>query len=186
MGHDLALEDEHQQDDPVIEEETLESAESTKSLVVKVNKVWMVYPQQPTKEEVIYMSNIDRMVQYPVELFFIYPPNPCKSSEGIFDVLREAMAKLLVPYHFMAGRFKLNKKDGGRLDIACNRQGATFIAASTESTVHDLGDIFHNLNPALRQVLPAPLPDVEDIDGPLLMIQVKSNCHRTLLNTACS
>jgi hypothetical protein len=85
MGHDLALEDDHQQDDPVIEEETLESAESTKSLVVKVNKVWMVYPQQPTKEEVIYMSNIDRMVQYPVELFFIYPPNPCKSSEGIFE-----------------------------------------------------------------------------------------------------
>lgn len=149
-----------------------EGGQSFKNFTVVVHAVKVVQPAEATQEGTIYMTNIDQMLVVPVESFFVYLPNTERSSaETVFSVLEDALAKLLVPYHFMAGRFEVNAEEE-RLQVKCNRAGAGFVVASSEQTIEELGDL-KLMNPGFRKLVPAPPDDnISLFDDFLLMVQV--------------
>jgi len=92
-----------------------EGGQSFRHFTVVVRALKLVQPAEPTEEEILYLTNIDQMLIVPVESFFVYLPNKGRSSEHLFSVLEDALGKLLVPYHFMAGRFEVGP--GGYLPL---------------------------------------------------------------------
>lgn len=141
-------------------------------LELNVHYVKTIEPANETKHETLYLSNIDQMLVSPVESFFVYAPNPVIGSENVFGILENALAKVLVPYHFLAGRILMNAREG-RFELSCNRAGVCFVAASSEQTVDELGDI-KQLNPIYRKLVPMPENECVSVeDSFLLMVQVR-------------
>lgn len=152
-----------------------EGTQSFSQFQVTVEAVKVVQPAGPTEETTLYLTNIDQMLIVPVESFFVYLPHQDKSSEGVFEVLEAALGKLLVPYHFMAGRFI--SEDGRRLHIKCNRAGAGFVRASSEQTLDALGDL-KVMNPDFRKLVPSnPAANISLFDDFLFMIQVSHSSY---------
>lgn len=151
-------------------------------LELKVHYVKTIEPADETKHETLYLSNIDQMLLSPVESFFVYAPNPVMGSKNVFSILENALAKVLVPYHFLAGRILMNASEG-RFELSCNRAGVCFVATSSEQTVDELGD-FKQLNPIYRKLVPMPENECASVeDSFLLMVQVRMSLlsHTTLL-----
>lgn len=155
---------------------SLEVAESSliTHLDVEVEEPEMVVPAEPTEECSLFLSNIDQVVAYVVDTVYFYTPQGEDKSVASADVvgeLKEALGKVLVPYHFMAGRLKLNLEKG-RLEIDCNRAGALFAAANCDLNLSDLGDVTYP-NPVFRNlVLQGVHARKFGANPPLLMMQV--------------
>eukprot|EP00253_Pinus_taeda_P018636 PITA_18636 len=133
----------------------------------------MIVPVELTEECSLFLSNIDQAVAYVVDSVYFYTPNGEDKNAAAADVgrLKEAFGKVLVPYHFMAGRMKLNLEKE-RLEIECNRAGALFAAANCDLTLSDLGDVTLP-NPVFRRlVLQGVHARKFGANPPLLMMQV--------------
>ncbi|EFJ06528.1 BAHD family acyltransferase, clade V [Selaginella moellendorffii] len=140
-------------------------------LKVKVHKISTVVPAGETEQCTLFMSNIDQVLAYYVETVYFYD----KGGDAAVELLQEALGRVLVPYHFLAGRFKLNPKLG-RMELECNREGVSFAAASCELRVSDLGDISVP-NPLFRNLVLLPDEGKALNDAPLITIQVtKFSC----------
>nr|ABK24452.1 unknown [Picea sitchensis] len=143
-------------------------------LDVEVEEPEMVVQAEPTEECSLFLSNIDQVVAYVVDTVYFYTPQGEDKSAASADVvgeLKEALGKVLVPYHFMAGRLKLNLEKG-RLEIDCNRAGALFAAANCDLNLSDLGDVTYP-NPVFRNlVLQGVHARKFGANPPLLMMQV--------------
>lgn len=109
---------------------------------IKVGEIVKLVPSKPTPTGILYLSNIDLAVVFPVEtIYFFAPPTSDKpSTEDIVDKMKDWLSRLLVPYHFLAGRLQLNPGDG-RLELNYNRSGILFAGASSELTLAQLGDV---------------------------------------------
>ncbi|KAL0382001.1 UNVERIFIED_CONTAM: hypothetical protein Scaly_0487400 [Sesamum calycinum] len=90
--------------------------------------------------------------------------------EIVVKRLKLALERVLVPYDFMAGRFKLNQQSG-RLEIDCNSAGAGFVVASSEYSLDELGDfVYPNLG--FRQLAAQTLGNLgPEVDQPLCVFQ---------------
>lgn len=154
------------------------SGHSFHDITVVVHDVKLVQPADATKEETMYLTNIDLTLVETVECFYVFLNNKDRSSENVFSVLEDALARLLVPYHFMAGRLEVNLEEE-RLQVKCNRAGAGFLVASSEQTVEELGDL-KLVNPNFGKLVPAPpSDDIRPVDDFLLMVQVSVPIPRT-------
>ncbi|KAG7996064.1 hypothetical protein I3843_01G141200, partial [Carya illinoinensis] len=97
--------------------------------VEKEEPLKLVSPNNPDPPEIIFLSNIDLAVAFPVETVFFFEVTPDKSSStlNISHRLEKAVAEvLLVPYYFMAGRLNFNHQTR-RLELLCNNAGALFV-----------------------------------------------------------
>eukprot|EP00250_Pteridium_aquilinum_P014107 c21785_g1_i1 orf=294-1649(+) len=140
------------------------------SLPVKLGDIETILPSSPTDPSPLYLSQIDRCVAYIVDTVYFYPVDATHEPRGdVITKLRQCLADILVPYHFMAGRLGLSEQ--GKLQINCNREGALFAAASSELTLAELGDVTHP-NPAFRNLVLQAANAVKMTDNPLLMMQV--------------
>ncbi|GFZ14003.1 hypothetical protein Acr_24g0001930 [Actinidia rufa] len=93
--------------------------------------------------ETIFLSNIDQAVGFPVEtvFFFQVPPTKASSTLNICEVVKRAVAEvLLVPYYFMAGRLNFNH-GSNRLELVCNNAGVMFVGATSRLALKDLGNL---------------------------------------------
>ena len=128
----------------------------------------MVQPAQATPQCGLWNSNVDLVVpRFHTPSVYFYRPN---GSENFFDptVLKEALAKALVPFYPMAGR--LRRDEDGRVEIDCNAAGVLFVEAETESSVDDFGDFAPTID--LKKLIPA-VDYSQDISSfPLLVLQV--------------
>ncbi|MCO5600198.1 hypothetical protein L7F22_054307 [Adiantum nelumboides] len=98
--------------------------------------------ETPCKGEVMFLSNLDQVVLYPIETVYFYPlhNNVPTSTEVVPHKLKEALRRLLVPYDFMAGRLHLNRHLF-RLELLCNNAGVLFAAAYADVNLADVGDV---------------------------------------------
>lgn len=129
-----------------------------------------IVPASATDTSPVFLSNIDQVVVIPVETVYFYPANPEKGLDKLVDTLRDALAKVLVPYHFMAGRLQMNTEEM-RLQIDCNRAGAQFTHYTSGVAIADLGDVTLP-NPAFRGLVPTKFDATVVFELPLLAIQV--------------
>ncbi|KAL0402780.1 UNVERIFIED_CONTAM: Anthranilate N-benzoyltransferase protein 3 [Sesamum radiatum] len=133
----------------------------------------LVAPAKQTQKRCIFLSNIDQILNYNIPTAHFFKANPDFPPEIVAKRLKLALERVLVPYDFMAGRFKLNQQSG-RLEIDCNSAGAGFVVASSVYSLDDLGDfVYPNLG--FRQLAPQTLPNLgPEVDQPLCVFQVTS------------
>ncbi|KAG6520850.1 hypothetical protein ZIOFF_017911 [Zingiber officinale] len=139
-------------------------------VVINVRRSTMVRPAEATPQRRLWLSNLDLLMpHYHTLSVYFYRPD---GSANFFDaaVLRDSLARVLVPFYPMAGR--LARGQDGRVVIDCNGEGALFVEADAEATVDDFGDFAPT--GGLEQLVPKPNADYTDgISAfPLLLLQV--------------
>lgn len=110
-------------------------------LKVTVHHSCLVFPSQQTQKKTVFLSNIDQVLNFDVQtVHFFGAHKDFPESQIVAEKVKDALAKILVPYDFLAGRLKLNPNTS-RLEIDCNAAGAGFAVASSEYTVDEIGDL---------------------------------------------
>ncbi|CAM6089581.1 unnamed protein product [Calypogeia fissa] len=138
----------------------------------QVGETEIIVPAEPTPNGRVFLSNIDLCLVIPVETVYFYPANPNKSVDTLVTTLKEALRKVLVPYHFMTGRLKSEGPGSRRLEIDLNRAGAQFSEYRSEVRISDLGDVVQP-NQLFRKLVPIKFLNVSSVlDTPLLAVQV--------------
>lgn len=135
---------------------------------IRVRKTTMVRPALPTPRRVLWNSNVDLVVpRFHTPSVYFYRPD---GSPSFFDgrVLKDALAKALVPFYPMAGRLRCD--EAGRVEIDCNAEGVLLVEAETDGAVDDFGDFAPTME--LKRLIP-PVDYSGDISSfPLLVLQV--------------
>ncbi|KAL0722940.1 hypothetical protein Bca4012_037539 [Brassica carinata] len=111
---------------------------------INIRNSTMVRPAGDTPSTYLWNSNVDLIIaRYHNSSVYFYRPN---GASNFFDpqVLKEALAKALVPFYPLAG--SLRRDENGRIEIDCNAAGALFIVADTPSVIDDLGDFAPSVN----------------------------------------
>ncbi|CAL9049848.1 unnamed protein product [Musa banksii] len=137
-------------------------------VVINVRRSTMVRPAEPTQRRRLWNSNLDLVVpRFHTPSVYFYRPD---GSAGFFDaaVMRQSLARALVPFYPMAGR--LARDEDGRIEIDCNGEGVLFVEADTDAAVDDFGDFAPTME--LKQLIPK-VDYTDDIAAfPLLVLQV--------------
>jgi len=133
----------------------------------------LVAPDRPTPRQSLYLSNIDDQpgtrYHIPKLLFYRGGSSKKKIGEDPVNVIKEALAKVLVHYYPFAGR--LRDAENGKLTVDCTGEGVLFVEADADISLEEFGDLY------------PPIPRGDDFinnvpgsekitDSPLLLIQV--------------
>uniref|UniRef100_A0A0E0AE82 Uncharacterized protein n=1 Tax=Oryza glumipatula TaxID=40148 RepID=A0A0E0AE82_9ORYZ len=135
----------------------------------------LVTPAAPTPREVKALSDIDdgEGMRFYSSGIHLYRNNPAKKGQDPAMVIREALARALVPYYPLAGR--LREEAGRKLVVECAGQGVMFAEADADLTADDFGDVQSPPFPCFERFIleSTTVAGVEPVVGrPLLYIQV--------------
>ena len=109
---------------------------------VKLVERMMVLPETPTPRRRVFLSNIDlTLVAYQESVSFFDPPANQMSLSEAFHRLCRAISQVLVSYDFLAGRLVPSLEASNRLEIDCNNAGFVVAAATTKTTLSQLGEL---------------------------------------------
>nr|QAB08768.1 hydroxycinnamoyl-CoA shikimate/quinate hydroxycinnamoyltransferase [Morus alba] len=118
-----------------------------------VKKRTIVKPAEETPRRSIWNSNLDLVVSnmHTPSVYFYRPSG--SNSDNFFnaEVLKEALARVLVTFYPVAGR--LSRDASGRIEIDCNAEGVLFVEAETSSVIDDFGDFAPT--PQLKALIPS-------------------------------
>ncbi|KZV37348.1 omega-hydroxypalmitate O-feruloyl transferase [Dorcoceras hygrometricum] len=146
---------------------------SIQDLNVKVHHSSLILPIKEQEREPIFLSNIDKVLDFTVQTVHFFPANTDFPPEVVAARLKNAIRKLMQgPYDFLAGKLNLNQATG-RLEIVCNGCGVRFIEASTKFMLEELGDLAYP-NPAYRELIMHNWDNNEGQEQPLCIFQVTS------------
>lgn len=133
----------------------------------------MVFPSQETARKSMFLSNIDRVLNFDVQTVHFFAARRDYPFQTVAESIKTALEKLLVPYDFMAGRLKANPETN-RLEIDCNGAGVGFVVASSECTLDEVGDLVFP-NPAFEQLVAKSMDsNLDQDDNTLCIVQVTS------------
>ncbi|KAE8009806.1 hypothetical protein FH972_006219 [Carpinus fangiana] len=142
-------------------------------LKVSIHDSSLVFPNKEAERKSIFLSNIDQVLNFDVETVHFFPRNKDYPAERVAEKLKKTLAKVLVPYDFLAGRLKLNPETG-RLEIECNGGGVGFVLGSSKCALDEIGDLVYP-NPAFSQLICKTLDFLKPADDhPLAIFQVTS------------
>ncbi|GJR16711.1 benzyl alcohol O-benzoyltransferase-like protein [Tanacetum coccineum] len=132
----------------------------------------LIYPAEPTPIELKPLSDIDDQdgARFQIPMIQIYRGDPTKNRNPAI-VIREALAKLLVPYYPFAGR--LREGPGRKLFVDCSGQGVLFIEADVDGTLDQFGETLIPPFPCMEELLYDVPGSSEILDSPLLLVQVR-------------
>ena len=146
---------------------------------VTISHVGLVMPSGtvPTPpDHTLYLSNLDDMIGSRVftPTVYFYPSSlaPSSDQKPVMQILRNALASVLVPYYPFSGRIRETRN--GKLEVFFGQeQGALMVEAHSEMALASLGDLTVP-NPAwLPLVYSSPNEEpYRLIDMPLLIAQV--------------
>ncbi|KAJ0677103.1 putative transferase [Helianthus annuus] len=107
---------------------------------ITIKNSTIIPPSEPIAEapNQLWTSNLDLVVgRIHILTVYFYRPN---GSSNFFDsnVMKKALADVLVPFYPMAGR--LGRDESGRIVINCNGEGVLFVEAESDSCLDDFGE----------------------------------------------
>ncbi|TVU10659.1 hypothetical protein EJB05_44203, partial [Eragrostis curvula] len=116
-------------------------ASSPPAFVVRRGDPVLVVPAAPTPREVKLLSDIDDAegMRFYSSGVHLYRANPSMRGRDPAKVIREALARALVPYYPLAGR--LREEAGRKLVVDCGAQGVMFAEADADISADDFGDV---------------------------------------------
>ncbi|XP_047960578.1 rosmarinate synthase-like [Salvia hispanica] len=141
-------------------------------LKVTFQESTLVFPLHQTNKRSLFLSNIDQMLNYNIPTVYFFAANPDHPPHLAAARLKLAVQRVLVHYDFMAGRLKLNPETT-RLEIDCNSAGAGFVVASSDFSLHQIGNLVHP-NLGFRHLAIQTLDNVDSDNQPLFILQVTS------------
>jgi len=142
------------------------SASPLSDLKVTIHETSTIFPSKQTEKKCLFLSNIDKVVNFDVETLHFFAANKAFSLQKVAEKLKKALEDVLVHYSFLAGRLRQNAETK-RLEIDCNAKGAAFVVASCKHKLSELGDLAYP-NPAFAKLVHKS----KDKDLPLA-VQVK-------------
>lgn len=159
-----------------------EAPSMPQDLKVSIHQSSMVFPSKETERKSLFLSNIDRVLNFDVETVHFFEAHKDFPPHIVADKLKKALSDALVAYDFFAGRLKLNSETG-RLEIDCNAAGAGFVVASSDFRLDQIGDLVYP-NPAFAQLVHKNKDFLKPGDQPLCVVQVHyiyTNCQFKLV-----
>ncbi|KAJ0724387.1 putative transferase [Helianthus annuus] len=107
---------------------------------ITIKNSTIIPPSEPIADapNQLWTSNLDLVVgRIHILTVYFYRPN---GSSNFFDpnVMKKALADVLVPFYPMAGR--LGRDESGRIVINCNGEGVLFVEAESDSCLDDFGE----------------------------------------------
>jgi hypothetical protein len=135
----------------------------------------LVVPAAPTPRETKPLSDIDDAegMRFYSSGIHLYRADPAMAGRDPARVVREALARALVPYYPLAGR--LREEGGRKLVVDCAAQGVMFAEADADLTADDFGDVKCPPFPCFERFIleSTTVAGVEPVvDRPLLYVQV--------------
>lgn len=113
---------------------------------ITIDHIAPVTPSSPipaASGDTLYLSNLDDMVGARVftpTIYFYRSDGSNLGGRPVTRVLRDALAKVLVPYYPLSGR--LRETENGKLEVFFGQeQGALMVEAHSELTLASLGDL---------------------------------------------
>ncbi|KAK3131246.1 hypothetical protein QOZ80_6BG0504020 [Eleusine coracana subsp. coracana] len=146
-----------------------------KEFTVRRRDPVLVTPSEPTPQETKPLSDLDdgEGMRFYSSGIHLYRHNPAKAGQDPAQVIREALARALVPYYPLAGR--LRETENRKLVVDCGGQGVLFAEADADLTADDFGDVQSPPFPCFERFIlhSTTVAGVEPVvDRPLLYIQV--------------
>jgi omega-hydroxypalmitate O-feruloyl transferase len=139
-------------------------------LAMEVKEPTLVFPSEPTKRHVYFLSNLDQNIAVPMRTVYFFNGQEDKKHDDPVSVIRESLAKLLVHFYPLAGRLILSADY--KLQVDCQEQGALFVEAVADHFIAELGELSRPA-PFMRQLV-YDVPDAKNIlEVPPLIVQVK-------------
>eukprot|EP01018_Ginkgo_biloba_P004925 Gb_26887 [translate_table: standard] len=137
-----------------------------------------VAPFLPTPNEFLYLSNLNDRVglRFHIPTVQFYPCNSSKKHQDPAQVIKEALAKLLVHYYPFAGR--LRDAPNCNLTVECTGEGVLFIEANADVSLQEFGDLFPPFS-CWEELLYNVPGSATITNSPILLIQVtRLRCGR--------
>lgn len=129
----------------------------------------LVPPAEETGKGLYFLSNLDQNIAVPVRTVYCFK-SACQGNEEAATVIREALSKILVPYHPMAGRLTISSED--KLIVDCTGEGAVFVEAEANCEIEQIGDLTKP-DPSTLGKLAYSVPGARNIlEMPLITVQV--------------
>ncbi|XP_077211260.1 HXXXD-type acyl-transferase family protein [Tasmannia lanceolata] len=142
-----------------------------------ISPVMPAGPIQAAAGDCLYLSNLDDMAGARVmtpTVYFYLPQNLTPPQKSFGKILRDALARVLVPYYPFSGR--LRKTENEKLEVFFGpNQGALIVEARTNIAISDLGGLTIP-NPTWAPLI-YRFPNEEPykvVDMPLVIAQVTS------------
>ncbi|KAA8524889.1 hypothetical protein F0562_011312 [Nyssa sinensis] len=139
---------------------------------VKKQQPIQVGPATTTRNGLYFLSNLDQIIPCAIEILFAYKGDERgRDTATAFEVIKEALAKILVEYYPIAGC--LTRGWDGKMMVRCSGEGVPFVKAISENEMAVLGDI-NIIDPVkLRKLIHFNEgTDQNILDVPLLTVQV--------------
>ncbi|XP_078162830.1 benzyl alcohol O-benzoyltransferase-like [Carex rostrata] len=134
----------------------------------------LVGPAEQTPHEFKRLSDIDDQegLRFHIPVIQFYHYNPSMKGRDPAKVIRDALAKALVPYYPFAGRLREHQDGSRKLMVECTGEGVLFIEADADVSLEQFGDLLQPPFPCLEELLFDVPGSSEVLNSPLLLIQV--------------
>ncbi|XP_078431732.1 omega-hydroxypalmitate O-feruloyl transferase-like [Wolffia australiana] len=112
--------------------------DKTFALKVMQHEPCLVAPAEETKKGIYFLSNLDQMAAMMVQAIYCFWAED-KGNDDAAEVLKAALAKVLVHFYPLAG--KLTLTPDGKLAVDCTGEGALFVEADADCEIEALRDL---------------------------------------------
>ncbi|WOH05169.1 hypothetical protein DCAR_0624583 [Daucus carota subsp. sativus] len=106
-------------------------------LVVKQGEPTLVPPADDIEKGLYFLSNLDQNIAVIVRTIYCFKSEE-KGNENAVEVIKDALAKVLVHYYPLAGRLTISPE--GKLIVNCSGEGAVFVEAEANCGLEEIGD----------------------------------------------
>lgn len=141
-------------------------------IVTRIGEPTLVKPHEETNKGHYYLSNLDQNIAVIVRTIYCFKSEE-KGNETAVEVIKDALAKVLVHYYPAAGRLTISPEM--KLIVDCNDEGAVFVEAEANCNIADIGD-HTKPDPVTLGKLVYDIPGAKNIlEIPPLVVQVISH-----------
>jgi benzyl alcohol O-benzoyltransferase len=146
---------------------------SSLKFTVRRGPAVLVAPASATPRELKRLSDIDDQdgLRLHVPIIQFYRQNALMGGREPAPVIRDAIARALVPYYPFAGR--LRELEGRKLAVDCTGEGVLFIEAEADVRLDHFGDELQPPFPCLEELIFDVPGSSEVLGSPLLLFQAR-------------